>query len=88
LHEIAAENDEETIEGYVARKKLDNWKNDWILRDICQKHPDDMKDAFMKAIEVLRTKHGANISPKYWHFFKEHKLGRVKEAKESSPKLF
>jgi superfamily II DNA or RNA helicase len=88
LHEIAAENDEETIEGYVARKKLDNWKNDWILRDICQKHPDDMKGAFMKAIEVLRTKHGANISPKYWHFFKEHKLGRVKEAQDSSPKLF
>ena len=88
LHEIAAENDEETIEGYVARKKLDNWKNDWILRDICQKHPNDMKGAFMKAIEILRTKHGANISPKYWHFFKEHKLGRVKEAQDSSPKLF
>jgi superfamily II DNA or RNA helicase len=88
LHEIAAENDEETIEGYVARKKLDNWKNDWILRDICQKHPNDMKGAFMKAIEVLRTKHGANISPKYWHFFKEHKLGRVKQAQDSSPKLF
>ena len=89
LQEIVAENDEETIEGYVARKKLQNWKNDWILRDICQKHPDDMKGAFMKAIEVLRTSHGENISPKYWHFFKEHKLGRLKEKRtDSSPKLF
>lgn len=89
LQEIAAENEEETIEGYVARKKLLNWKNDWILRDICQKHPDDMKSAFMKAIEILRTTHGEKITPKYWHFFKEHKLGRIKEKKEdSSPKLF
>lgn len=89
LQEIVAENDEETIEGYVARKKLDNWKNEWILRDICQKHPDDMKGAFMKAIEILRTAHGENISPKYWHFFKEHKLGRIKEKKDGgAPKLF
>ncbi len=89
LQEIVAENDEETIEGYVARKKLENWKNDWILRDICQKHPDDMKGAFMKAIEILRTAHGENISPKYWHFFKEHKLGRMKEKKDGGePKLF
>lgn len=89
LQEIAAENEEETIEGYVARKKLLNWKNDWILRDICQKHPDDMKGTFMKAIEVLRTSHGEKITPKYWYFFKEHKLGRVKEKEQdSSPKLF
>lgn len=89
LQEIAAENDEETIEGYVARKKMLNWKNDWILRDICQKHPEDMKGAFMRAIEVLRTAHGEKITPKYWHFFKEHKLGRVKEKpQDSSPKLF
>lgn len=89
LQEIVAENDEETIEGYVARKKLENWKNDWILRDICQKHPEDMKGAFMKAIEVLRTSHGEKITPKYWHFFKEHKLGRIKEKEDGgSPKLF
>lgn len=89
LQEIVAENDEETIEGYVARKKLENWKNDWILRDICQKHPDDMKGAFMKAIEILRTAHGENISPKYWYFFKEHKLGRVKKkGGDGSQKLF
>jgi superfamily II DNA or RNA helicase len=87
LHEIAEENSEETIEGYVARKKLDNWKNDWILRDICQKHPENMKEAFMKAIEILRTRHGANISPKYWHFFKEHKLGKVKVKQDEEPKL-
>jgi len=88
LQEIAEKNQEETIEGYVARKKLAGWKNDWILRDICQKHPDDMKNTFMKAIEVLRTAHGENISPKYWHFFKEHKLGKVKEKDNSGPALF
>lgn len=86
---VSKEQDEETLEQMVARKKLAGWKNDWILRDVCQKNPNNMKESFMKAIEVLRTSHGEKITPKYWHFFKEHKLGRVKEkAQDSSPKLF
>ena len=86
---VSKEQEEETLEQMVARKKLDGWKNDWILRDVCQKNPSNMKEAFMKAIEVLRTTHGENISPKYWYFFKEHKLGRIKEKKDGgSPKLF
>ena len=90
LQEIVSKaQDEETLEQMVARKKLAGWKNDWILRDVCQKNPSNMKESFMKAIEILRTTHGEKITPKYWHFFKEHKLGRVKEKKEdSSPKLF
>jgi hypothetical protein len=38
----------------------------------------------MRAIEVLRTKHGANISPKYWYFFKKEILSKVKVKKEDS----
>lgn len=87
LHEIAENAEEETIESMVARKKLMGWKNDWILRDVCQKNPDNPKAAFMKAIEVLRTNHGDNISPQYWFFFKEHKLGRVKTKNDTTPKL-
>lgn len=86
---VSKEQEEETLEQMVARKKLQGWKNDWILRDVCQKNPSNMKETFMKAIEILRTTHGEKITPKYWHFFKEHKLGRIKEKKEdSSPKLF
>ena len=90
LQEIVSKaQDEETLEQMVARKKLAGWKNDWILRDVCQKNPSNMKEAFMKAIEILRTTHGEKITPKYWNFFKEHKLGRIKEKKEdSSQKLF
>lgn len=90
LQEIVnKEQEEETLEQMVARKKLAGWKNDWILRDVCQKNPSNMKESFMKAIEILRTTHGEKITPKYWHFFKEHKLGRIKEKKsDSSPKLF
>ena len=90
LQEIVSKaQDDETLEQMVARKKLAGWKNDWILRDVCQKNPSNMKEAFMKAIEILRTTHGEKITPKYWHFFKEHKLGRIKEKKEdSSQKLF
>ena len=90
LQEIVnKEQEAETLEQMVARKKLAGWKNDWILRDVCQKNPSNMKAAFMKAIEILRTTHGEKITPKYWHFFKEHKLGKVKEKpQDSSPKLF
>lgn len=86
---VSREQDEETLEQMVARKKLAGWKNDWILRDICQKNADNPKKAFMAAIEVLRTAHGEHISPKYWYKFKEIKLNKVKtDAQDSSPKLF
>jgi hypothetical protein len=63
-----------SLEKYVAEKKLADWKNIWILRDICIKNKDDQKKAFMEAIRILRTKHGENISPQYYKFFKEHHL--------------
>ena len=88
LQEIAerSEGEVETLEQWVARKKLDGWKNDWILRDLCQKNPDNMKEVFMQSIEVLRTKHGcSSISPQYWHYFKKHKL---KKKSENSAELF
>lgn len=79
LQEIVDRDDGgETLDKYVAKKKLMGWKNDWILRDVCQKNPDNMKDVFMRAIKLLRTDDGEEIDPKYWYFFKEHKLGRVK----------
>lgn len=73
---VSKEQSEETLEQMVARKKLAGWKNDWILRDVCQKNPSNQKEAFMRAIEVLRTNHGEKISGQYWKFFKEHKLGK------------
>lgn len=68
-----------SLKAYVAQKKLQGWKNDWILRDICIKNQNNMKKAFLDAIEVLRTETGANISPQYWHFFKSHKLKNIKK---------
>lgn len=89
LQEIVAEKTEgQTLEQYVAEKKLAGWKNDWILRDVCHKNPENMKDAFMRAIEVLRTNHGEKIDGRYWRFFKEHKLGRESKSKTSEPSLF
>lgn len=68
----------ETLEQYVAKKKKQGWKNDWILRDVCQKNPDNAKEAFMRAIKVLRTEEGEKIDPTYWYSFKKYKLGKVK----------
>lgn len=90
LQEVVAREEEESIEGYVARKKLEGKSSNWILVQVCIKNPDNQKEAFMRAIEVLRTKHGANISPKYWWAFKNNILSKVKVKKkdDSSPKLF
>lgn len=90
LQEVAAREDEESIEGYVARKKLEGKSSNWILVQVCIKNPEHQKEAFMRAIEVLRTKHGANISPKYWWAFRNNILSKVKVKKkdDSSPKLF
>lgn len=90
LQEIVTKEDEESLESYVARKKLEGKSNNWILVNVCIKNADNQKDAFMRAIEVLRTKHGANISSKYWFFFKKEILSKVKvkKSEDSSPKLF
>ena len=84
---VAKEEEEETLEQYVARKKLEGKTNNWILVNVCIKNADNQKDAFMRAIEVLRTKHGANISPKYWYFFKKEILSKVKVKQDKEPRL-
>lgn len=90
LQEVVAREDEESLESYVARKKLEGKSNNWILVNVCIKNPDNQKEAFMRAIDVLRTKHGANVSPKFWFFFKKEILSKVKVkgSSDSSPKLF
>lgn len=92
LNEIVAkrtEDEEETIEQYVARRKLEGWSNNRILVAICLKNADNQKEAFMRSIEVLRTKHGENISPKYYFFFRKNILDKVKvKKKDESPSLF
>ena len=42
--------------------------------NICIRNADNAKKAFMEAIEIMRTKHGKAISPKYWYFFKKNIL--------------
>lgn len=90
LNEIVANSEEESLESYVARWKLEGKSNNWILVQVCLKNPNSQKESFMRACEVLRTKHGANISPKYWFFFKKEILSKVKvkRSEDSSPKLF
>lgn len=92
LQEIAerSEGEVETLEQWVARKKLEGKKTNWILVNICINNPDNQKEAFMRAIEVLRTQHGEKLSPKYWYFFKRSILDKVKKRKseEKSVDLF
>lgn len=92
LQEIAerSEGEVETLEQWVARKKLEGKKTNWILVNICINNPDNQKEAFMRAIEVLRTQHGEKLSPKYYFFFRKNILDKVKKRKksENSQELF
>ena len=64
----------ETLQAYVARNILDGKNTNWILMNVCIRNADNAKKAFMEAIEIMRTKHGKSISPKYWYFFKKNIL--------------
>lgn len=92
LQEIAERSDGEveTLEQWVARKKLEGKKTNWILVNICINNPDNQKEAFMRAIEVLRTQHGEKLSPKYYFFFRKNILDKVKKRKseEKNADLF
>ena len=90
LQEIIEENEAESIEGYVARKKLEGKKTNWILVNVCIKNPNNQKEAFMRACEVLRTRHGENLSPKYWYFFRKNILDKVKvrQTRDEGPRLW
>lgn len=90
LQEIVAQTgDEETLEQYVARRKLEGWSNNRILVAICIKNDKDQKGAFMRAIDVLRTKHGEGIKSSYWYFFKKNILNKVRAKKDTDgPSLF
>lgn len=63
-----------TIQEYVAKKKLEGRSNNWILANICKSNPKNMKKSFMEAIEVLKTNNGEYISPSYYFFFKRNVL--------------
>lgn len=89
LNEIIANSEEESLESYVARRKLDGWSNNRILVAVCIKNADNQKEAFMRAIEVLRSKHGEKISPKYYFFFRKNILAKVNVSKkDDGPSLF
>lgn len=84
LREIAENNEEESVAGYVSRMKLEGKNTNWILVNICLKNSKDMKGAFMEAAEIM------GLKPTYWYFFKKNILSKVKvkQAQDSSPKLF
>lgn len=84
LREIAENSEEESIAGYVSRMKLEGKNTNWILVNICLKNSKDMKGAFMEAAGIM------GLKPTYWYFFKKNILSKVKvkQAQDSSPKLF
>ena len=85
LQEIAANNEFETVEGYVSRMKLLGKNTNWILVNVCLRNDTDMKGAFMKAAKVL------GLKPTYWYFFKKNILDKAKVKQKDGacgPSLF
>jgi len=74
--------EDETVQGFCARKKLEGWNNNRILCAVVFKNKDNQKKSFMDAIQVLRGTNGEYISPTYWFFFKKTFIDKYKK-KES-----
>ncbi len=70
--------EEENIQQYCARKRLEGWSNNRILASIVFKNKDNQKKAFMEAISILRGVNGEMISPKYWWAFKHNIIDKAK----------
>lgn len=67
------------VDKWIAKCILDGWSNNRILCAICAKNPENQKKSFMDAIKILRTANGSNISPQYWHFFKNNILNKKRK---------
>lgn len=78
LREVLAKQKEDTmsITEWAAQKALEGWTLNRILCAVMTKNPDNMKQAFEEARQVLRTADGKTVSPTYYHFVKKHLLKR------------
>jgi hypothetical protein len=74
--------EDETVQGFCARKKLEGWNNNRILCAVVFKNKDNQKKSFMEAIQVLRGTNGEYISPTYWFFFKKTFIDKAKKNRE------
>lgn len=65
-----------TIQSYVANKKLEGWSNNRILVNLCKANPKNEKKVFFEAIEILRKENNEYISKNYWYMFKTKILNK------------
>ena len=69
------------LKGWVAQKILEGWPTNRILVTIMMKNKDDMKRAFMDAIQIMRTKDGNPISPQYYYFLKKNIIDKKRKSR-------
>lgn len=74
-------NRKQTVEEYVAEKKLEGKNTNWILVQVCILNAKEKKAAFQRAAKVL------GLKPTYYYFFSKNILSKVKIAEDSDPKL-
>lgn len=71
----------QTVEEYVAEKKLEGRNTNWILVQVCILNAKEKKAAFQRAAKVL------GLKPTYYYFFSKNILSKVKINEDSDPKL-
>jgi hypothetical protein len=74
LTKVIEEEDDGSLESYVAKMKLAGKDNNYILINVCIKNAANPKKAFMQAIKLMQKKDGSYISPQYWHYFSKNLL--------------
>lgn len=71
----------QSVEEYVAEKKLEGRSTNWILVQVCILNAKEKKAAFQRAARVL------GLKPTYYYFFSKNILSKVKINEDSDPKL-
>jgi hypothetical protein len=70
---------EMTMEQWIADKIAnEGWDNNRILITLCKKNPGAERQTFLKAVKLMRTKHGSVLSDNYWWPFKKVFLDKDK----------
>lgn len=81
LEEVAENNEDDTIAGMVAKRKMDGWSTARIMVQVCLRNAGQERKAFIEAYRVLNPHKDINDALKYWYVFKKQVWDKMKQRR-------
>ena len=82
LEEVAENNEDDTIAGMVAKRKMDGWSTARIMVQVCLRNAGQERKAFIEAYRVLNPHKDINDALKYWYVFKKQVWDKMKQRRK------